>query len=56
MNPPGPEAASEFFAYLASEESAGINGGVFYVNGGKVAIYSEPEIIKLWLKTKASGR
>jgi 3-oxoacyl-[acyl-carrier protein] reductase len=42
-NPPGPEGVGPFVAYLASEDAAGINGKIFYVSGGKVALYSEPE-------------
>jgi len=39
---PGPEAAGALVAYLATDEAADINGQVFYVVGGDVAIYSEP--------------
>ena len=41
-NPPGPEGVGPLIAYLASPAAASINGKVFYVSGGKVAIYSEP--------------
>jgi hypothetical protein len=43
LNPPGPEGVGPFVVYLASEEAAGINGKIFYVSGGKIAVYSEPE-------------
>ncbi|MBT6502754.1 MAG: SDR family oxidoreductase [Deltaproteobacteria bacterium] len=41
-NPPPPEAVGPFIAYLASDQADSINGKVFYVSGGKVALYSEP--------------
>jgi NAD(P)-dependent dehydrogenase (short-subunit alcohol dehydrogenase family) len=43
LNPPGPEGVGPFVVYLASEEAAGLNGKIFYVSGGKIALYSEPE-------------
>jgi NAD(P)-dependent dehydrogenase (short-subunit alcohol dehydrogenase family) len=43
LKPPGPEGVGPFVVYLASEEAAGINGKIFYVSGGKIAVYSEPE-------------
>jgi NAD(P)-dependent dehydrogenase (short-subunit alcohol dehydrogenase family) len=41
-NPPSPDSVGPFVAYLASEQAAGVNGKVFYVSGGKVALYTEP--------------
>ena len=41
-SPPGPEGVGPVIAYLASPAAAGITGKVFYVSGGKLAIYSEP--------------
>jgi len=41
-NPPGPETAAPFVVYLCTDEAANINGQVFDVTGGNIAIYSEP--------------
>ena len=41
-NPPGPETVGPFIVYLCSESAADINGQVFDVTGGDIAIYSEP--------------
>jgi NAD(P)-dependent dehydrogenase (short-subunit alcohol dehydrogenase family) len=41
-NPPSPETVTPFIVYLCSEEAADINGQVFDVTGGNIAIYSEP--------------
>lgn len=41
-NLPGPEGVGPLVAYLATPQAAGITGKVFYVSGGKVALYSEP--------------
>jgi 3-oxoacyl-[acyl-carrier protein] reductase len=41
-SPPPPEAVGPFIAYLASDEASHITGRVFYVSGGKVALYSDP--------------
>jgi 3-oxoacyl-[acyl-carrier protein] reductase len=43
---PSPEAIGPFIAYLATDETASINGAVFYVRGPIIGIYSEPEIRK----------
>jgi hypothetical protein len=43
LSPQGPEKVGPFVVYLASEEAAGLNGKIFYVSGGKIALYSEPE-------------
>ncbi len=50
MNPPGPEGVGPFIAYLASDASSYISGKVFYVSGGKIAIYSEPARKKTIIK------
>jgi NAD(P)-dependent dehydrogenase (short-subunit alcohol dehydrogenase family) len=41
-NPPSPETVTPFMVYLCTEEAADINGQVFDVTGGNIAIYSEP--------------
>ena len=41
-NPPGPESVTPFLVYLCSEEAADLNGQVFDVTGGNIALYSEP--------------
>ncbi len=42
-NPPKPETVAPFIVYLCTEPAADINGQVFDVTGGNIAIYSEPE-------------
>jgi hypothetical protein len=41
-NLPGPEILTPFIVYLCAEEATDINGQVFDVTGGNIAIYSEP--------------
>jgi len=41
-NPPSPETVTPFVVYLCTDEAADINGQVFDVTGGNIAIYSEP--------------
>jgi NAD(P)-dependent dehydrogenase (short-subunit alcohol dehydrogenase family) len=41
-NPPSPETVTPFIIYLCTDEAADINGQVFDVTGGNIAIYSEP--------------
>ncbi len=41
-NPPSPETVTPFIVYLCTDEAADINGQVFDVTGGDIAIYSEP--------------
>jgi NAD(P)-dependent dehydrogenase (short-subunit alcohol dehydrogenase family) len=41
-NPPGPETVAPFIIYLCTDAAADINGQVFDVTGGNIAIYSEP--------------
>ncbi len=49
-NPPGPETVTPFLIYLCTDEAADINGQVFDVTGGNIAIYSEPVKEKSILK------
>jgi hypothetical protein len=42
-NPPPPETVTAFLIYLCTNEAADINGQVFDVTGGQIAIYSEPK-------------
>ncbi len=41
-NPPSPETVSPFIIYLCTDAAADINGQVFDVTGGSIALYSEP--------------
>jgi NAD(P)-dependent dehydrogenase (short-subunit alcohol dehydrogenase family) len=52
-NPPRPETVGPFIVYLCSDEAANINGQVFDVTGGDIAIYSEP--VKKQTITKKKG-
>jgi NAD(P)-dependent dehydrogenase (short-subunit alcohol dehydrogenase family) len=52
-NPPGPETVAPFIIYLCTDEAADINGQVFDVTGGDIAIYSEP--VKVRSIDKAQG-
>jgi 3-oxoacyl-[acyl-carrier protein] reductase len=49
-NTPEPEDVAPFISYLASDESAKINGKVFLVAGPMIGLYSEPEIAKTLVK------
>jgi NAD(P)-dependent dehydrogenase (short-subunit alcohol dehydrogenase family) len=49
-NPPSPETVTPFIVYLCTDEAADINGQVFDVTGGDIAIYSEPVKKKSILK------
>jgi 3-oxoacyl-[acyl-carrier protein] reductase len=49
-NPPAPETVGPFVVYLCTDEAANINGQVFDVTGGDIAIYSEPVKKKSILK------
>jgi len=51
-NPPRPETVGPFMVYLCTEEAADINGQVFDVTGGDIAIYSEPVKEKTITKKK----
>ncbi len=50
--PPKPETVNPFIVYLCTDEAAGINGQVFDVTGGNIAIYSEPVKLKSIQKEK----
>jgi NAD(P)-dependent dehydrogenase (short-subunit alcohol dehydrogenase family) len=52
-NPPSPETVTPFIVYLCTDEAAEINGQVFDVTGGNIAIYSEP--VKKKTITKEEG-
>jgi 3-oxoacyl-[acyl-carrier protein] reductase len=52
-NPPKPETVGPFIVYLCTDEAADINGQVFDVTGGDIAIYSEP--VKKKTITKKQG-
>jgi 3-oxoacyl-[acyl-carrier protein] reductase len=52
-NPPSPETVGPFIVYLCTEEAADINGQVFDVTGGDIAVYSEP--VKKKTITKKKG-
>jgi len=41
-SPPSPETVAPFIVYLCTDEAVNINGQVFDVTGGNIAIYSEP--------------
>ncbi|MEE9202407.1 MAG: SDR family NAD(P)-dependent oxidoreductase [Dehalococcoidia bacterium] len=45
-----PEEVAPFVAYLATDEAAGINGCVFFVAGGEIALYPEPAPVKTLYK------
>jgi 3-oxoacyl-[acyl-carrier protein] reductase len=47
---PSAEDIAPFISYLASDESAKINGKVFIVAGSMIGLYSEPEIAKTLVK------
>ena len=46
LNPPGIETVAPLVIYLASEKAGNINGQVFDIMGGKLAVYSEPIQVK----------
>lgn len=43
--PPTPEQLAPFIAYLASDAAANINGTVFFVHGGHIGRFSDPQEI-----------
>jgi len=51
-NPPAPETVAPFIVYLCTDAAADINGQVFDVTGGNIAIYSEPVKKKSIVKKK----
>jgi 3-oxoacyl-[acyl-carrier protein] reductase len=50
LNPPAAETIGPLIAYLCTEEAGKINGRVFDVKGGQIAIYSDPVKEKLIYK------
>jgi len=50
LSPPEVETVAPLVIYLATEEAANINGQIFDITGGKLAIYSEPVQIKTIFK------
>ena len=40
---PPPEAISPLVVFLATDEAANVNGRTFFVSGGEVSLYTEPE-------------
>ena len=49
-NRPHPKAVAPFICYLATDAGHNINGGLFFVRGGKVASYPKPNPDKQILK------
>jgi NAD(P)-dependent dehydrogenase (short-subunit alcohol dehydrogenase family) len=45
-----PEEVAPFVVYLATDAAAGINGCVFFVAGGEIALYPEPAPVKTLFK------
>jgi len=45
-----PEEVAPFVVYLATDEAAGINGCVFFVAGGEIALYPEPTPLRALYK------
>jgi len=43
---PGPEYIAPFIVYLASDQSAHVNGSVFMLGGNMVGLYNDPTICK----------
>ncbi|MBI2850481.1 MAG: SDR family NAD(P)-dependent oxidoreductase [Chloroflexi bacterium] len=41
-NPPSPETVAPFLIYLCTDKASDMNGQVFDVTGGNIALYSEP--------------
>ncbi len=52
LNPPEIETVAPLVIYLASEKAADINGHIFDIMGGKLALYSEPAQVKSIFKLK----
>ena len=50
---PAPEYVAPLFVYLASDKASNINGRVFHITKGKVAIYQEP--VEQFAMYKADG-
>jgi hypothetical protein len=45
-----PEEVAPFVVYLATDEASGINGCVFFVAGGEIALFPEPVPVKTLYK------
>lgn len=54
-NLPGPEYVAPLFVYLVSDKAANINGRIFFITKGKVAIYCEPVEQMTIFKSDADG-
>lgn len=48
-----PEGIAPLVVWLASTESAGVNGRTFYVEAGRIGLYSEPTLERQLVKTGA---
>ena len=55
LNMPPPEYVAPLFVYLASDTAYNINGRVFHITKGKVAIYQEPVEQFTMYKTDGEG-
>lgn len=55
MAMPGPEYVPPLAVYLVSDAAANINGQVFHIEKGRVAIYSEPVEVRAVYKTLEDG-
>lgn len=55
LNMPGPEYIPPVVTYLACDKAGNINGQVFHIEKGRVAIYSEPVEVRAIYKTEAGG-
>jgi len=45
-----PEAIAPLVVYLASDEASYLNGCTFWVGGGKIGVYSQPEVVSSIIK------
>ena len=41
-----PDMVAPLVVYLASDEAASINGRTFWIIGGEIGLYSEPEVVR----------
>ncbi len=55
VNMPAPEYVAPLFVYLASDHASNINGRIFHITKGKVAIYQEPVEQLTMYKTDDQG-
>ncbi len=49
-NSPSPDDVAPFISYLATDDASNINGSVFFVMGGMVALYSEADFLHVITK------